>query len=170
MDSEVGLAILDTRDLDRVPSTKLISTYNFASGSPGYQARASKKKLFRKSVAVTQDQMLQSIEALIPRDRQVVFVGHNIQHDLRALDLLGFDFSKYQITFLDTQSVSAEIISYKSLTLRRLLLMLDCPFRKLHCGGNDPNFTLKALLLLAIRACVKQARVKRRLATLKEIA
>lgn len=30
-DSEVGLAILDIRDFDSIPSTKIISTYSFAS-------------------------------------------------------------------------------------------------------------------------------------------
>ena len=36
LDSEVGLAILDARDLDSISSTKLITTYNFASGSLNY--------------------------------------------------------------------------------------------------------------------------------------
>jgi hypothetical protein len=170
LDSEVGLAILDTRDFDSVPSTELISTYNFASGTSDYQERARKKFLFGESVAITQDNMLKSVKSLVPPDRQVVFVSHDIQHDLRALDLLGFDFSAFNITTLDTQSVSAEVISHESLTLRRLLLTLGCPFTKLHCGGNDANFTLKALLLLAVRDYVIQSGIERRLAIIKEIA
>lgn len=170
LDSEVGLAILDTRDFDSVPSTKLISTYNFASGSSDYQERARKKFLFGESIAIIQNNMLKSVKSLVPPDRQVVFVGHDIQHDLRALDLLDFDFSTFNITTLDTQSVFAEVISHESLTLRRLLLTLGCPFTKLHCGGNDANFTLKALLLLAVRSCVKQSGIERRLASMKEIA
>jgi len=170
LDSEVGLAILDVREFDSVPSTELISTYNFASGSSDYQERARKTFLFGKSIAITQDDMLESVRSLLPTDRQLVFVGHDIKHDLRALDLLDFDFSTFKITILDTQSVSAEITPHESLTLRRLLLTFGCPFVKLHCGGNDANFTSKALLLLAIRDCVKQSGIERRLATMKEIA
>ena len=83
-------------------SAELISTYNFASGSLDYQDKDGKKFLFSESVAITQNNMLKSIESLVPLDRQVVFVGHNIRHGLRALDLLYFDFSKLSITTLDT--------------------------------------------------------------------
>lgn len=148
----------------------IIATYNFASGSSDNQKRVGKSFLFGKEVAVTQNIMLQSIISLIPSDQQVIFVGHDIQHDLWVLELLNFDFSSYNITGFDTQRVSAEIISRESFTLRRLLLALGCPFLKLHFGGNDANFILKALLLLAIRDCVQHSRVERRWATLKEIA
>ncbi len=124
-----------------------------------------KRFLFGESVATTQNDILRSIESLVPPDRQVVFVSHDIRHNLRALDLLDFDFSKFNITTLDTQA-----IAHGSPTLRRLLLTLGCHFTKLHCGGNDANFTLKALLLLAIRDCVTQPGIERRLATIKEIA
>ena len=118
LDGEVGLAILDARDLDSISSTKLIATYNFASGSLNYQERARKKFLFRETVALTQNDMLKSIKSLVPTDRQVIFVGHDIQNDLRALDLLNFDFSTFNITTLDTQSISGKVISYNSPSLR----------------------------------------------------
>jgi hypothetical protein len=76
LDSEVGLAVLDTRDFGSMSSAGLISTYNFASGSSDYQERARKKFLFGESVAITQNNMLKSIEFLVPPDRRVVFVGH----------------------------------------------------------------------------------------------
>lgn len=168
LDSEVRLAILDTRDFDSMPSTKLISTYSFASGSSAYQERARKKFLFGEPVPITQNGMLK-IMSLVPPDRKVTFIGHDIQHDLRALDLLNFDFSIFNITILDTQSLCKDIISHESHTLRRLLLTLGCPFTKLHCGGNDADFTLKALLLLAVEA-LNKSEVERRLAIIKEIA
>jgi hypothetical protein len=170
LDSEVGLVILDARDLDSMSSTKLIATYNFASGSLNYQERATKKFLFGETVALTQNDMLRSIRSLVPTDRQVIFVGHDIQNDLRVLDLLNFYFSTFNITTLDTQSISTKAMSYNSPKLRHLLLTLGCPFTKLHCGGNDANFTLKALLLLAAKNCIRQTGVERRLAIIKEIA
>lgn len=155
LDSEVGVAILDTGDFDSVPSTKLISADSFASGSSDYQERARNGFLFGESIHITQNDMLKSITSLMPPDQIVIFIGHDIRHDLRALDLLNFDFSTFNTTILDTQSLSKEIIAHESLTLRRLLLMLGCPFTKLHCGGNDANFTLRAFLLLAVRSCIK---------------
>ncbi|PQE32075.1 polynucleotidyl transferase protein [Rutstroemia sp. NJR-2017a WRK4] len=164
-ESEVGVAVLDTEDLSSTSSTELISTYNFATGCSEYQKRARKRFLFGDSVAITQNNLLKSIESLVPRGREVVFVGHDIQNDLRALDKLGFDLSKYNITTLDTQAISGG-----SPSLSRLLLTLGCLFIKLYCGGNDANFTLKALLLLAARDCVAQPGIERRLATVKRIA
>lgn len=113
--------------------------------------------------------MLKSFMSLVPSDRKVIFIGHDIQHDLRVLDLLNFDISIFNLTILDTQRLSKEIISYESPTLRRLLLALRYPFTKLHCGGNDTNFTLKACLLLLVRSYNKQSKVERRLATIKGI-
>jgi hypothetical protein len=165
LESEVGVAVLDTEDFPSRSSAELISTYNFASGSSKYQERARKRFLFGKSVAITQKDLLKSIESLVSRGRQVVFVGHDIKNDLRALDRLGFDFSKFTITTLDTQAISGD-----SPSLSRLLLTLGCPFIKPHCGGNNANFTLKALLLLAARDCVTQPGIERRLATVKRIA
>jgi hypothetical protein len=165
LDSQVGLAVLDTKDFHSIPSAELISTYNFASGSLDYQRKARKRFLFGESISISQDSMLKSIESLIPLGRQVVFVGHDIRHELRALGFLDFDFSKFNITTLDTQNMCRE-----SPTLRSLLFILECPFAKLHCGSNDANFTLKALLLLAVRDCVAQSRVERRLGIMKEIA
>jgi hypothetical protein len=60
----VGIAILDTRDFNSVPSTELISTYNFASGSSDYQERARKRFRFGESVAITQNNMLKSVKII----------------------------------------------------------------------------------------------------------
>ena len=57
-----------------ISSTKLIATYNFASGSLNYQERARKRFLFGETVALTQNDMLKSIRSLVPTDRQVIFV------------------------------------------------------------------------------------------------
>ncbi len=46
LDSEVGIAVLDTGDFHSMSSAKLISIYNFALGCSDYQERARKKFLF----------------------------------------------------------------------------------------------------------------------------
>lgn len=44
------------------------------------------------------------------------------------------------------------------LDMRQILLSeLQCPFGYLHGAGNDANYTLRALLLLAIRGCQNAA-------------
>lgn len=96
LDSEVGLAILNTKDinLDSLSSAKLISTYSFASGSSDYQERAREKFLFGESVALTQNDMLERVKPLIPPNRQVVFIGHSIRTDLRASSVRPFKRTK----------------------------------------------------------------------------
>ena len=141
---EVGLAILDTTDLMSVGPEKLISTFNFASGSPKYQERASRRFLFVDSVAVGQKDMLRSIESLIPRERNVVLAGHAIENDLRACS---------------DPSTSISVMFTKAyVSLRHVLLKLKCPFTKLRCGGNDANFTLRASLFLAAQGCSAEIR------------
>jgi hypothetical protein len=113
--------------------------------------------------------MLRTVTSLIPPHRQVILVGHDIRNELRVLNLLGFDFSAFSITTLDTQTLCRGEFAGQAVTLRRLLLALGCPFIKLHRGGNDTNFTLKAVLLLAIRNCV-ESEFKGRVAVMQKIA
>ena len=42
--------------------------------------------------------MLTSINSSIPGDRNVIFVGHSVCHDLRILSNLGFDFQEMQVS------------------------------------------------------------------------
>lgn len=48
LDTQVGLAILDTRDVITLPRNKTISTYNFVTDSREYYHRARLKFLFGK--------------------------------------------------------------------------------------------------------------------------
>ena len=168
-ESQVGLAILDTRNLTCDRSENLIATYNFASGSSSYQTRASKRFLFGESVALRQDSMLENIQSLIPQDRNVILIGHDIKHDLQALRALKFNF-RTVTNILDTLSISIEVNPNAPTSLRQLLIRVGCPFTKLHCGGNDANFTLRALLLLAATSCVEQDEFRERLDIIKDAA
>jgi DNA polymerase III epsilon subunit-like protein len=94
--------------------------------------------------------MLRNIESLIPKSRHVVLVGHDIRNDLHAMRSLNFDFPASIISILDTSRITRELdVTVSSLT--DLLEVFQCPFDKLHCAGNDAHFTLRALLLLAIK-------------------
>ena len=153
---QVGLALLDTKDLRRVSPSKLISTYNFATGSPSYLAKASKKFLFGESITTQASDMLDRIESVIPQARNMVFVGHGIINDLWALHTLGFKFSALLLSILDTSRVANEVFENWAGSLGELLGSLECSYNSLHCAGNDANFTLRALLLLVARGYTKQ--------------
>ncbi|KHN94480.1 Polynucleotidyl transferase [Metarhizium album ARSEF 1941] len=159
VDTQLGLAILDTRDISTATSPeKLISTYNFVTGSPKYYRKAMLKFLFRKPVWIKLDEVLDQIKALIPTDRNVILVGHDIRHEVHVLSNIGFNLQGLQC--LDTFRITGQVLPHFSLTLGELLTELGCPYSWLHNGGNDANFTLRALLLLGIKASQDQAEAK----------
>ncbi|KAK0736187.1 Polynucleotidyl transferase, partial [Apiosordaria backusii] len=154
--SQVGFAILDTKDLRQVPPEKLISTLNFAAGSSSYVTKASNKFLFGETIAIQSSSMVQTIQSHIPQDRNVVLVGHGILNELQALQALGFEFERPPSGILDTSRIANEVFQFWGGSLGDLLGVLGCPFNRLHVAGNDANFTLRALLLLAAKWCISQ--------------
>ncbi|KAI1120394.1 Polynucleotidyl transferase [Nemania abortiva] len=154
-DCQAGLAILDTRDLQHKyrPPEDLITTHNFVTGSPFYVSKAAPRFLFGESSVIKPANLLTNIQSIIPQDRDVVLLGYAVQNDIKALHGLGFDFSRFTSTFVivDTCRVAGEVFGAWRGALGDLLLRIHCPFKKLHSGGNDANFTLRASLLLATR-------------------
>jgi hypothetical protein len=96
--------------------------------------------------------MLKCITKLICRDRNIVLVGHGLAGDLAVLTSLGFDFQISIIGILDTANRASEL-EINRCTLGRLLDELECPKSnaRLHNAGNDANFALRTLILLAIK-------------------
>ena len=163
-DSQVGFAILDTKDLRQIQSevpeqTQLISTFNFVTGSSSYVTKVSNKFLFGKTITIPSSSMAHIIQSRIPKDRNVMLVGHGVSSELHILQFLGFKFSRPP-GILDTSRVADEVFQIWNGSLRDLLILLECPFKKLHIAGNDANFTLRALLLLAVKWCMNQQRQK----------
>lgn len=149
-DRQVGIAILDTKKLSSTAPEQLISTYNLITGSSNYHRRAMLKFLFGKPTLIDAVDIIHHLNSLIPRGRKIVLVGHDIRHETHILSRLGFD-RQVDIS-LDTYRIAGQVLPYFMLRLGELLTVLDCPHSWLHNGGNDANFTLKALLLLATRA------------------
>ena len=153
---QIGLAILDTKEINRMPPDKVISTHNFATGPPSYLSKASRKFMFGETIAISPSNIVNHIQSSIPSDRNVVFVGHSIINDLQALQALDFEYSVLLSSILDTFYVANEVLGCWGGSLGDLLLSLGCSFNRLHSAGNDANFTLRALLLLAARGFSKQ--------------
>ena len=89
-DCQVGLAILDTKKINKVSPAKLISTYNFATGSPSYLRKASEKFIFGETITIHPSDIVDRIQSFIPPARNIVFVGHGIIRDLGVLRALDF--------------------------------------------------------------------------------
>ena len=172
LDCEVGIATLDTDLLESIDAAELISTYNCTAGCPRYQEKQSRKFMFGKSVIISKSDMVKKIASLIPQNREAVLVGHGIlTADLQALVALHFDFPAYSITVLDTHILSAGLNDKPRYALNRLLAELECPYGQLHSGGNDANFTLRTLMLLAAKSCNELSSIaEARLAKIKEAA
>ncbi|KAK8054803.1 hypothetical protein PG993_000030 [Apiospora rasikravindrae] len=150
VDTQVGLAILDTRHLSSTAPDRIISTHNLVTGSSKYFRRAMLKYLFGKPALINTRDIVHQLHSLIPRGREIVLVGHDIRFEYHILRKLGFD--RQPECCLDTYRMAGQVLPYWSLRLGELLTELGCPYDWLHNGGNDANYTLKALLLLATRA------------------
>ncbi|KAI1325297.1 hypothetical protein F5Y16DRAFT_423211 [Xylariaceae sp. FL0255] len=172
---QVGVAILDPKKLynSEVSARDMITTYNFAHGDMGYMTAADTKFLFGDSRSMnTLHDLMQSTEALIPTDRKIIYVGHGIGNDIKSLEAIGFDFSKYSMTAVDTYDLAKRVL-HKRLTLGNLLSELQCQHSGLHCAGNDANFALRAMLLLSSRLesnSTRQRVSKTKIAILEAIA
>jgi DNA polymerase III epsilon subunit-like protein len=158
-DTQIGISILDTRDLNPLSRKKglRLATYNFVTGSDLYFAESAKKYLWGTSEKISPSNVLKTINKYVRQDRNIVLVGHGLSEDLAALSSLGFDFQASVISILDTANIATELQMNRS-TLGRLLEELECPksSARLHNAGNDAHFTLRALILLAIKGYEEQ--------------
>lgn len=162
-DTQVGISILDTRDLNLLPRDKLfkLTTYNLVTGSESYYAASASNYLWGTSEKILPCHMLTAIEKHVDRrDRNIILVGHGFSSDLAALRALGFNFEASVIGILDTSNIANEL-QMQNFSLVRLLDKLKCPHARLYNAGNDAHFTLRALILLAIKGHEKQDLVNR---------
>lgn len=151
LNCQAGVAILDTKSMVSSPQTA-ISAFNFVIGSPSYCRNTTKKFLFGETVTIHRKDINPNIEALISRARNNVLIGHGFENDLSILRFLKFDLHSSIVGIIDLQKIAAEIMPSVSVRLGHILEELLCPFEGLHNAGNDAYFTLRALLLLAIKS------------------
>ncbi|VUC31873.1 unnamed protein product [Clonostachys rosea] len=130
---------------------ELISTYNLISGPSSYTSVVSKRVLFGTTEIIKPAEILHNIQALIPGDRNIILIGHGVQVELKILVKLGFTFSSRISSIIDTRGLAGEVFGTARYSLKSLLKSLRCRACRLHTGGNDAHFTLRASLLLAAR-------------------
>lgn len=174
-DFQMGLAILDTRDVYSARLQDLISMHNFALGSPAYKAIASDEFLFGESMAITHSQVRQKLESTIPQARNVVLVGHAIENEIGMLKHFGTRIENYGFAVFDTSKIGAKVFPHTRPRIRlgTLLVKLKCKLvraHRVHCAGNDAHFTLRALLLLAAQTCIQTSENQIMLNIIKDLA
>jgi hypothetical protein len=168
-DFQAGIAILDPKKIKSKPIGKVLRTYNFAMGTTPYAEKATSKFHFGKTTSTSLSELANHLQNIIPLDQNVVFVGHGVMNDLHALRAIGFQFPTHLPAALDTSQVADEVFGGWSGSLRDLLKLLECPYNRLHCAGNDANFTLKALLLLVAKRLEEQGKNGPMVDTLRRI-
>jgi len=102
--TELGISILDTRDLYSKPSESIsiLKTHNFITGSDQFFEKRGNKYLWGIAEWISTGSMLEKLNSCISRDRNVVLVGHGMSRDLAALRALRFNFKTNVIAIFDT--------------------------------------------------------------------
>ena len=168
---QLGISILDTRHLqtliskhlslyseqntdgddDETELRNILQTYNLCHGSPTYCLKAQRKLLFGSAEELAPAEMNAKIQTLIA-GRDVILVVHCGTNDLRFLDRLEIPIQP--LYTLDTQKTAQNPLTLvKRPSLESLQTTLEIPFvsKSLHTGGNDANYTLRSLLMTAVK-------------------
>jgi hypothetical protein len=156
-DTQAGLSILDPKLLLSSSPQDAFRTYNIGSGlTTSYRDTVNEGFLFGETIWVQQtSDLLGCIEGLLDRTRKIVLVSHGMRGaELPVLKALGFDFNSV-VGYLDTFNIAEKSIGRPSSSLLRcrlqdVLARFGLDFEGFHIGGNDANFTMRALLLFAL--------------------
>ncbi|CAG8984201.1 hypothetical protein HYALB_00004184 [Hymenoscyphus albidus] len=152
INTQVGLSILDTNKLSQpLPKGGLaIDTFHYVTGERAYFEKVERTTNWGKSQHIYHSEMGNKIKQFLPRDRKIVLVGHGISGDIAALRKLRINLGPTAIMgTLDTCTIFRELTG-RITKLKDILVDVGCIFSRLHNASNDANFTLRALLLLAI--------------------
>lgn len=165
---QLGISILDTRHLqdsiskglhatqnDDIDSEtefqNILQTYNLCHGHPGYCQRARRKLLFGNAEVLSAEEMNAKIQTLMA-ERDIILVVHSGKNELRFLDKL--EIVIRPLYLLDTQKTAQTPLGLlKRSSLEGFLTTFEIPFfsKSLHVGGNDANYTLRTLLMTAVK-------------------
>jgi hypothetical protein len=129
---------------------QIFQTHHFCVGPEEYFKTRLWNSCFAESRHVTYWELLRSMHKLVDNERDVVLVVHGGEHDLKFL--VAAKIHLRPIYIIDTQKAAEHLLELSHRpTLQDLLLLLKCPLNpgRLHNAGNDANFTLRALLLIA---------------------
>ncbi|KAH9218292.1 hypothetical protein DL95DRAFT_444268 [Leptodontidium sp. 2 PMI_412] len=152
---EVGISMLDTRDLCHQSNSlkDIISTQHYRT------ATDTKTFLFGKSIDISQDELVLILKRLLclegesPKPiRDLILVGHGLGFENKVLKGLGLDLNLAPsvIEIFDTEFLGYEVFdkTFKC-SLSNVVRKTGISGGFFHNAGNDANFSLRAMLLLA---------------------
>ncbi|KAH7378042.1 hypothetical protein BKA64DRAFT_248237 [Cadophora sp. MPI-SDFR-AT-0126] len=156
---EVGISLLDTRDLlhQNISWDDAIFTQHYRTVTD------MKTFLFGKSVDISQDELVDVLKRLLYLEdrssesvRGLILVGHGFGFDVKVLECLGLDLNLAPsvIEIFDTEFLGCEVLGrdFKS-SLSNVVRETGISGGLYHNAGNDANFSLRAMLLLACHRC-----------------
>jgi hypothetical protein len=154
---QAGISIFDTRTLSSPSGSpeETFKTYNIGLGknSPSSRRRSNNRFLFGETKWIKLGDLSDYIEQFIDRTRKIILVGHSFDRDKHVLQALRFDLQTSITGILDTETLANTILGPPvmrgSRRLKNILAQLGCDLEGYHSAGNDANFTLRSLLLLA---------------------
>ncbi|KAL7938978.1 hypothetical protein V8C35DRAFT_289782 [Trichoderma chlorosporum] len=179
--SEIGIAILDVKDLEGVESgpgghnwwqfikahhlrTKEYAglvNHRYVHGCPSYFDFGT--STFPEECELP-EAILEILAPYVEKRRRLVFVGHDARQDIKYLSSVGFEILSLRglVEQLDTKEIHQawkELDNGKSLV--SVLNDLSIRSKHLHNAGNDAVFTLRALIGVAIEEIrEKEAKAK----------
>ena len=175
---ELGVAILDTRMFSSTLTAPedAISTTSFCTQSWREFRKVAQKFRFSESLPVHRLKIAEVLENLLSEgDRKFFLVGHGIDMEVNIMRIFGINLkgNPSLLGILDTGRIAREVIGLSS-SLESLLRLLNCPYEDedLHNAGNDAHYTLRVLLMLAVRGqgMLRSSAQQSRLSRMQEIA
>jgi len=97
--------------------------------------------------------MAEKLTSFLPPNRNIVIVDPCLEGDLLCLWSLNFDLDGMVQGYLDTGKIGCVLEPPRQTRLPMLTESLGCKFKpvELHNAGNGAHFTLRELLLLAVK-------------------
>ncbi|KAF9774796.1 hypothetical protein IL306_007170 [Fusarium sp. DS 682] len=174
--SEIGIAILDTRDIKGVDpksvgcgwwpliKTHHLRVYEYAGLRNHQFVRGCPDAFdFGTSTFPTKSQVADSIMKIfnpwLNDQRNIVVVGHDVKQDISYFTELGLDLRYLggHAEPVDTQEIhQAWCDSTNGRGLSAVLNDLDIAYKNLHNAGNDAHYTLCAMLGIALESLRKE--------------
>ncbi|KAK0100028.1 hypothetical protein ONS95_013157 [Cadophora gregata] len=156
--TEIGISMFDTRCLTKRETIHLKTRHFIIGGQRRFYHVSSKFCFGISEHLVGQEHVNDAILDLlhIPDDkkpgayRDVILVGHGLRTDLLVLRRRGVMFENIRsiVGLLDTTYIARDLLGM-NFRLEGLLKFLLCPVENFHLAGNDANYALRALLMLA---------------------
>jgi len=153
---EVGISMFDTRNLHHQAGhlNNAISTQHYRTVTD------TRKFIFGQTIDILQDELVTMLKRLLyiknnplGEIRDLILVGHGFGFEIKAMKGLGIDLTLAPsvIEIFDTEFLGYEVFGRDfRCSLSNVIKKIGILGESFHNAGNDANFALRAMLLLAI--------------------